>query len=287
MKKSQDEMGRILEVTMNYLAEIKAFYDRLEIKPLPSPAIALWHALMSMANKTGWQQDFTVAGSVLMLKSGLNAQAVKRARNRLEQEGFITWRSRSGNQSAIYRMNSLVVQNDSKNVPQQESNSFVVQNSIKNVPQDEPQNVPQDEPQSVPINKHKLKHKQNNIPSISPLMHFEDFWSAFPKKQRRKLTMDAYCDLILSGTVTEEELVKSAENYAEYVKINNSMIYFPNNFLKNYVFEDFLPEVYQKPEPISNRHKQTSLTESQMDQIEKLSQVRKVAKNEYPLEVKF
>ena len=73
---------------MNYLAEIKAFYDRLEIKPLPSPAIALWHALMSIANKTGWQQDFTVAGSVLMLKSGLNAQAVKRARNRLEQEGF-------------------------------------------------------------------------------------------------------------------------------------------------------------------------------------------------------
>ncbi len=266
---------------MNYLAEIKAFYDRLEIKPLPSPAIALWHALMSIANKTGWQQDFTVAGSVLMLKSGLNAQAVKRARNRLEQEGFITWRSRSGNQSAIYHMNSLVVQNDSKNVPQQESNSFVVQNSIKN--------VPQDEPQSVPINKHKLKHKQkqNNIPSISPLTHFEDFWSAFPKKQRRKLTMDAYCDLILSGTITEEELVKSAENYAEYVKINNSMVYFPNNFLKNYVFEDFLPEVYQKPEPISNRHKQTSLTESQMEQIEKLSQVRKDVKNEHPLEVKF
>lgn len=279
MKKSQDRMGRILEVTMNYLAEIKAFYDRLEIKPLPSPAIALWHALMSIANKTGWQQDFTVAGSVLMLKSGLNAQAVKRARNRLEQEGFITWRSRSGNQSAIYHMNSLVVQNDSKNVPQQESNSFVVQNSIKN--------VPQDEPQSVPINKHKLKHKQNNIPSISPLTHFEDFWSAFPKKQRRKLTMDAYCDLILSGTITEEELVKSAENYAEYVKINNSMVYFPNNFLKNYVFEDFLPEVYQKPEPISNRHKQTSLTESQMEQIEKLSQVRKDVKNEHPLEVKF
>ena len=282
---------------MNYLAEIKAFYDRLEIKPLPSPAIALWHALMSIANKTGWQQDFTVAGSVLMLKSGLNAQAVKRARNRLEQEGFITWRSRSGNQSAIYHMNSLVVQNDSKNVPQsvpqQESNSFVVQNSIKNVPQDEPQsvpqNVPQDEPQSVPINKHKLKHKQkqNNIPSISPLTHFEDFWSAFPKKQRRKLTMDAYCDLVLSGMITEEELVKSAENYAEYVKINNSMVYFPNNFLKNYVFEDFLPEVYQKPEPVSNRHKQTSLTESQMEQIEKLSQVRKDVKNEHPLEVKF
>ncbi len=115
---------------MNYLAEIKAFYDRLELNPLPSPAIVLWHALMSIANKTGWQQEFTVAVSILVLKSGLNAQAIKRARNRLEQDGFITWRSRGGNQSAIYHMNSLMVQNDIKNVPQ-------------SVPQSEPQTVPQ------------------------------------------------------------------------------------------------------------------------------------------------
>ena len=69
---------------MNYIAEIKAFYDTLELNPLPSPAIALWHALMSIANKTGWQEEFTVAVSVLVLKSGQNAQAIKRARNRLE-----------------------------------------------------------------------------------------------------------------------------------------------------------------------------------------------------------
>ena len=124
---------------MNYIAELKAFYDRLELNPLPSPAIALWHALMSIANKTGWQQEFTVAVSVLMLKSGLNAQAIKRARNRLEQDGFITWRSRGGNQSAIYHLNSLVVQNDIKNVPQCE-------------------------PQSVPINKHKLNETKKEVP---------------------------------------------------------------------------------------------------------------------------
>lgn len=41
---------------MNYIAELKAFYDRLELNPAPSPAIALWHALMSIANKTGWQR---------------------------------------------------------------------------------------------------------------------------------------------------------------------------------------------------------------------------------------
>lgn len=136
---------------MNYIAEIKAFYDRLELNPLPSPAIALWHALMSIANKTGWQQEFTVAISVLMLKSGLNAQAIKRARNRLEQDGFITWKARGGNQAAVYQINSLVVQNDIKNIPQ-----YVLQN----VPQTEPQCVPQ----SVPINKHKLNETKKEVP---------------------------------------------------------------------------------------------------------------------------
>lgn len=141
---------------MNYIAEIKAFYDRLELNPLPSPAIALWHALMSIANKTGWQQEFTVAVSVLVLKSGLNAQAIKRARNRLEQDGYITWRSRGGNQAAIYHLNSLVVQNDNKNVPQCEPQS---------VPQSEPKTVPQCEPQSVPINKHKLNETKKEVPN--------------------------------------------------------------------------------------------------------------------------
>ncbi len=244
---------------MNYIAELKAFYDRLELNPLPSPAIALWHALMSIANKTGWEQEFTVAVSVLMLKSGLNAQAIKRARNRLEQEGFLTWRSRSGNQSAIYHMNSLVVQNDSKNVPQQGTKGFVAQNNIKNVPQIEPQSVPQSELQSVPqgelqsvpINKHKLNETYN--PPIPPLTCFDEFWLTYPKKQRRTLTERAYCNLVLSGIVTEEELLKTAQNYAEYIEITKENIYLPNNFLEKNIFEDFLPERYQKPNSAGRR----------------------------------
>lgn len=129
---------------MNYLAEIKAFYEMLELNPLSSPVIALWHALMHIANKTGWQEEFTVAISVLMLKSGLNETAVKRARNRLEQDGYIEWKSRKGNQSAIYKINSLVEQKSSKFEPQI-------------APQSELQNEPQIAPQSEPINKHKQK----------------------------------------------------------------------------------------------------------------------------------
>lgn len=234
---------------MNYLAELIAFYDRLELNPLSSPEIALWHALMSIANKTGWQQEFTVAVSILMLKSGLNAQAIKRARNRLEQDGFITWRSRKGNQSAIYHINSLVVQKDNKNVPQSVPQlSVVVQNSPKFVPQSVPQYVPQSEPQSVPINKHKHKQNINNIPPISPITRFDDFWEAFPNKQRRYLTQTAYCNLIVSGTVSENQLVIAAQNYAVYIQESGDKMCLPNNFLENYVFEDYLESKQKIPE---------------------------------------
>lgn len=220
---------------MNYIAELKAFYDRLELNPLPSPAIALWHALMSIANKTGWQQEFTVAVSVLVLKSGLNAQAIKRARNRLEQDGFITWRSRGGNQSAIYHLNSLVVQNDTKNVPQCEPQSE---------PQSVPQGVPQCEPQSVPINKHKLN--KTDTPPISPVRRFEEFLEVYPVKRRRHLAEKEYCDLIMSGTVTEDMLVKAAQNYADYCKDVDSDRYIKtaDNFLRECIFHDYLDGNY-------------------------------------------
>lgn len=147
---------------MNYLMEIKAFYDRLETNPLPSPAIALWHALMYIANKTGWQEEFGVALSVLVLRSGLNETAVKRARNKLMQEGYITWRSRNGNQSAIYTIKSLVV----------------VQNKIKNdlqcAPQCDPQTDPQSEPQCAPINKQN-KTKQNSDMRARKKNQFNDY----------------------------------------------------------------------------------------------------------------
>ena len=200
---------------MNYLAEIKAFYDRLELNPLPSPAIALWHALMSIANKTGWQQEFTVAVSVLVLKSGLNAQAIKRARNRLEQDGYITWKSRGGNLSAVYHLNSLVVQNGIKNVPQCE-------------------------PQSVPINKHK--QNETKTPPVSPVERFADFAAAYPKKCTGYLVETEYCDAVLAG-VPEEDLIRAAKNYAVVCrreKTAERYIKKPENWLRENLFMQYL-----------------------------------------------
>lgn len=110
---------------MNYIAEMKAFYDWLELNPLPSPAIVLWHALMHMANKTGWQQEFMVATSVLSMKTGLNAKAIERARNHLEQCGRIVWRKRSGKRSAVYGLISLCDKMNVENVAQNVGQSVV------------------------------------------------------------------------------------------------------------------------------------------------------------------
>ena len=212
---------------MNYLAEIKAFYDRLELSPQPNTVIALWHALMSIANKAGWPDTFTVAQSVLGLRSGLNASALKRARNKLATDGFIEWKQRGGNQSAQYRIFSLVVQNQCKNGPQ-----FA--------------------PQCEPINKTKTKTK-TYIPPISPVERFSDFFSAYPK-QKNLIAAEKEYNLLLFNdqNLTEQELIIAAENYADAVCIlgtDDRYIKNPDRFLKDGTYIDYLDANYTKPKP--------------------------------------
>lgn len=87
---------------MNYVREINAFYDWLETNSLSVSAVALWHALMHMCNKCGWTTEFAVATSVLAIKTGLSERSIYNARNELQQRGRIIWKSRKGNQSAVY-----------------------------------------------------------------------------------------------------------------------------------------------------------------------------------------
>lgn len=93
---------------MNYILEIKAFYDWLEVNQLSTSAIVLWHALMHIANKTGWQDTFTVATVVLSTKTGLKRDALYNARAALQNKGLISFKVRTGNQSAVYIINPFV-----------------------------------------------------------------------------------------------------------------------------------------------------------------------------------
>lgn len=217
---------------LNYLTEIKAFYDTLVINSLSSPDIALWYALMSIANKSGWKNEFPVALSVLAIYSGVNESTVKRSRNKLAQCGYITWRPRRGNQAAIYHINSLVVHREPQIEPQ-------------TVPQCEPQTVPQ----SIPIHKTKLNKTKTNNPPISPAVHFDEFWDAYPKKGNRSLTEKAYVDVLLSN-VPEEDVLAAVRNYAEAVRIQDTQERYvknPDRFLTDNTFLDYLPGKYKKP----------------------------------------
>lgn len=84
-----------------------AFYDELELNPLNSSEIALWHALMSINNKTAWSDTFTVASSVLRQRSGLGTANFFKTRNTLTQKGYIKWNSSGSNKAAKYQIKAL------------------------------------------------------------------------------------------------------------------------------------------------------------------------------------
>lgn len=91
---------------MNYIKEINAFYDWLELNELTKSAVLLWHALMHLNNKSGWQESFTVARSVIEAKTGLKKDAYYTARNQLKQAGLIDFKER-GTKATVFRMFSL------------------------------------------------------------------------------------------------------------------------------------------------------------------------------------
>lgn len=77
---------------------------------------------------------------------------------------------------------------------------------------------------------------------------FEFFWCCYPLDKNRYLAEQAYISVVSDGIYTEDDLVESAKNYAEYCKITGTdKIYHADNFLKKCVFEDYLPGKYKKP----------------------------------------
>ena len=53
---------------MNYIKEMNAFYNRMEINSLAARSINLWYALVHINNRAGLLDKFTVTISVLLVK---------------------------------------------------------------------------------------------------------------------------------------------------------------------------------------------------------------------------
>jgi len=89
---------------LNYILEIREFYDWLEVNPMNASDIALWHALMAINNKTRWSRDFSTTISTLESKTGMRRSSIYNSRNKLKQAERIDYKERKGRLSTIYRM---------------------------------------------------------------------------------------------------------------------------------------------------------------------------------------
>lgn len=92
---------------MNYLAEIKLFYDWLETHRLAPSSITLWHALMYTVNRSGWAEQVCIPISVLESRTQMTRSTIYRSREQLASQGLVQIEVRGSSQSAIYSMCSL------------------------------------------------------------------------------------------------------------------------------------------------------------------------------------
>ncbi len=242
---------------MNYLTIINAFWDWATTNPLSTGQVSLYFALLHVCNKSNWTEWFQAPNQVLSVLTGLSRSGILKARNELKQKGLIDFKER-GTKATLYK---LIIANSKQKSTQ---DSTQAEKTIANSTQDSVQDSTQVGKQvgvqnSTPLDKQKHKQKQNkkDKPPISPIGQLGVFLSAYPKASNRFLTEREYAALLLTGAVTEERLVKCAQNYADSCRIlGTPREYIKNaeNFLRDFVFEQYLPENYKKPMPPKSKN---------------------------------
>ena len=272
---------------MNYLTIINAFWDLAMTNPLSTGQVSLYFALLHVCNKSNWTEWFQAPNQVLSVLTGLSRSGILKARNELKQKGLIDFKER-GTKATLYK---LIIANSKQKSTQ---DSTQAERTIANSTQDSKQESKQDSKQagstianstqdsvqdstqvgkqvgvqnSTPLDKQKHKQKQNkkDKPPISPIGQLGVFLSAYPKASNRFLTEREYAALLLTGAVTEERLVKCAQNYADSCRIlGTPREYIKNaeNFLRDFVFEQYLPENYKKPVPPKSKNAFQNFTQS-------------------------
>ena len=91
---------------MNYIYQIRAFYDQLPNMQLSSGQIALWHALMDLCNRSGWALWFGAESRALEAKCRLSREGLYKARAGLKKAGLLEFECHRG-RPAKYRLTEL------------------------------------------------------------------------------------------------------------------------------------------------------------------------------------
>ena len=258
---------------MTYIDLINSFWDMATTNPLSTGQVSLYFALLHVCNRSYWTEWFQAPNQVLSVLTGLSRSGILKARNELKQRGMIDFRER-GTKATLYRLimadsiQTNVLMPDSK----QESMQDSVQNGKQNSEQNSKQNGVQKSVQAKDSIYNNLNNKRQKTKDISPAERFEEFLAAYPKDSSRYLAETAYDDLLLTGKVTEDELVMCARNYAEWCRIlGRKEPYIKNaeNFLREFIFEKYLPSNYKKPEAeVKNSWNQIMKHDYDFEQIE-------------------
>lgn len=156
---------------MNYLSELRSFKDWCLMNQPSTGQIALWHALMLMANSSGWQEWFLVPSQTLELLTGLSHSGVNKARQTLIDRGLIEYRPSDNRKKASrYKVNSLCKLLERRVNELENELGHELENELEN--ELEPQQRTS-EGMLYKLNKTKTKRKQNNNkPPISPFANY-------------------------------------------------------------------------------------------------------------------
>lgn len=146
---------------MNYLTEIKLFYDWLETHPLSANGIVLWHGVMQIASRSGWQNPIEIPSSLLETRTHLERTTIFRARSQLVEQGLLMLHNRGGRSHCAYTIipfsQSVVLQNATQNA--RDGDSVVSQIALQTATQSVTQN------DGIPLisNKTKLDSDKEKI----------------------------------------------------------------------------------------------------------------------------
>lgn len=221
---------------MNYLKELQAFYDSLDICPLSSSHISLWIALLQLCNRNNWSEWFTPKMGVLESYSGLSRASVIRNREDLINAGYIKYKSK-GAVPGEYKVIPCIERciNPCFKMIQDVIQEVIQDNNIYNI-----------------LNKTKTETKtktppkspMGDMPVAKPNVDFfSDFWCAYPKKTAKEQARKAFEKLKVSEDMfklmtTALEQQKKTE---EWNKEGGKYIPYPATWLNGKRWED---EVY-------------------------------------------
>lgn len=195
---------------MDMFALDAAFYTAVLVSPLSAGQIALWHALVHIANKCRWQEEFSVANSTLCLLTGLSPSAVKNARTVLKQRGMISYRSNT-TKAAIYTL--TIIKTD------QETN----------------QETSQETGQAKPKRSKASGQKQAKASD-----KFDQFWAAYPRKTGKDAARKAFARRKVNDSLLQQMLdaIEAQKRSEQWQKNGGQFIPHPVTWINQGRWED-------------------------------------------------